>query len=72
VAGAFSLDDTLFFVSTAGDNLVHYVDVKTLTDTRQINPGLTCSVGNPDAATTCPPGQSIPATFVAVKARATT
>jgi len=72
VAGAFSLDDTIFFVSTAGDNLVHYVDVNSLKDTRQVNPGLTCSVGNPDAATTCPAGQPIPATFIAVKARTTT
>jgi len=72
VAGAFSLDDTLFFVSTSGDNLVHYINVQTLTDTRQINPGLSCSVGNPNAATTCPVGQGVPATFIAVKARATT
>jgi hypothetical protein len=74
VVGAFSLDDTLFFVSTAGDNLVHYINVTGATpvDTQQINPGLTCSQGNPDAATTCPVGQSIPATFIAVKPRSTT
>jgi hypothetical protein len=61
VAGAFSLDNTLFFVSTAGDNLVHYIDVKSLTDTKQIKPGLVDKNNNP-----------VPAEFVAVKPRATT
>jgi hypothetical protein len=61
VAGAFSLDDTLFFVSTSGDNLVHYIDVKSLTDTKQIKPGLVDKNNNP-----------VPALFVAVKPRATT
>ena len=61
IVGAFSLDDTLFFVSTSGDNLVHYVDVKSLTDTKQINPGLVDGSGN-----------VVPATFIAVKPRATT
>ena len=40
VAGAFSPDDTLFFVSTAGDNLIHYINTQTLTDTQQISPNL--------------------------------
>ncbi len=61
VAGAFSLDNTLFFVSTSGDNLVHYIDVKTLTDTKQINPGLLDKNNNP-----------VPAQFIAVKPRTTT
>lgn len=61
VAGAFSLDDTMFFVSTAGDDLVHYIDVKSLTDTKQIKPGLVDGNGNP-----------VPATFIAVKPRSTT
>ena len=61
IAGAFSLDDTLFFVSTSGDNLVHYINVKSLTDTQQIKPGLV------DAN-----GASVPATFIAVKPRSTT
>ncbi len=61
LAGAFSLDDTTFFVSTAGDNLVHYIDVTTLTDTKQIKPGLTDTNGNP-----------VPATAIAVKPRSTT
>ncbi len=61
VAGAFSLDDTIFFVSTAGDNLVHYINVKTLTDTQQIKPGLVDKNNNP-----------VPAQFIAVKPRPTT
>ena len=61
VAGAFSLDDTIFFVSTSGDNLVHYIDVKSLTDTKQINPGLIDATGKPTYAT-----------FIAVKPRTTT
>jgi hypothetical protein len=61
IAGAFSLDDTLFFVSTSGDNLVHYINVKTLTDTKQISPGLLD-----------PSGNTVPASFIAVKPRATT
>jgi len=74
LAGAFSLDDTIFFVSTAGDNLVHYIDVPTLTDSRQINPGLTCSTNNPTLSTAspCQPGTPVPATFIAVKPRTTT
>jgi len=43
LAGAFSPDDTLFFVSTAGDNLIHYISIPTSvttatppTDTQQI------------------------------------
>jgi len=61
LAGAFSLDDTLFFVSTSGDDLVHYINVNTLTDTQQINPGLVDGNGNP-----------VPASFIAVKPRSTT
>jgi hypothetical protein len=61
VAGVFSLDDTIFFVSTSGDNLVHYINVKTLTDTQQINPGLVDGNGN-----------TVPATFISAKPRSTT
>ena len=61
VAGAFSLDDTLFFVSTAGDNAVHYVAVPSLTDTKSIQPGLVDGNGN-----------AVPAQFIAVKPRSTT
>ena len=63
VAGAFSLDDTLFFVSTSGDNLVHYIKLTTtpFSDSQQINPGLVDVNGNP-----------VPATVITVKPRSTT
>lgn len=81
VAGAFTPDDTLFFVSTAGDNLIHYISVpKILTDpahadTLQIAPNLpACTrettnvdcVGVPAGATV------VPATVITVKPRSTT
>ena len=50
LTGAFTPDNTLFFVSTAGDNMIHYIcvpnptDIKQictkLTDTQQISPNL--------------------------------
>jgi hypothetical protein len=61
IAGIFSPDDTIFFVSTSGDNLIHYVDPVALKDTLTINPGLT------DAN-----GQAVPAQMLAVKPRPTT
>jgi trimeric autotransporter adhesin len=61
VAGIFSPDDTLFFVSTSGDNLIHYISPSTLTDTLTINPGLTNAAGQP-----------VPAQMLAVKPRPTT
>jgi hypothetical protein len=67
VAGAFSPDNTLFFVSTAGDNLVHYINVEnvingtTPQDQQTINPGLQD-----------PNGVPVPATVIVVKPRSTT
>jgi trimeric autotransporter adhesin len=80
VAGAFSPDDTLFFVSTAGDNLVHYIDTQKLitdpahADTQQINPNLPACVpgSDPGCLLTTPISGSVPATAIAVKPRATT
>lgn len=74
VAGAFSPDDTLFLVSTAGDNLIHYIDVSTLKDTQQINVNLpACLPGSdPDCTITTPINGSVPATAIAVKPRSTT
>jgi hypothetical protein len=74
VAGAFSLDDKLFFVSTAGDNLIHFVNTTTLQDTQQINPNLpACTPGSdPDCLITTPTTNSVPATVIAVKPRSTT
>jgi hypothetical protein len=74
IAGAFSLDDKLFFVSTAGDNLIHFVNTTTFQDTQQINPNLpACAPGSdPDCLITVPTTKSVPATAIAVKPRSTT
>jgi trimeric autotransporter adhesin len=61
IAGIFSPDGSIFFVSTSGDDLVHLVDTSSFTDTTTINPKLT----NPS-------GAAVPAQFLAVKSRATT
>jgi hypothetical protein len=61
LAGIFSPDNTTFFVGTAGDNLVHFIDVPSLTETKTINPGLTDPTGLP-----------VPVQFLAVKPRPTT
>jgi len=83
VAGAFSPDNTLFFVSTAGDNKIHYIDIPTSakavpTDTQQISPKLPACV--PQSATDpyctnpldTPKGSLTPATVIAVKPRSKT
>lgn len=74
VAGAFSPDNTLFFISTAGDNKVHYIDTGTLTDTQQISPNLpACAPGSdPNCKNTSPTTTIVPATAIAVKPRTTT
>lgn len=61
IAGIFSPNETIFFVSTSGDNLVHFVNPSTLTDTQTINPGLVDANGNPT-----------PVQMMAVKPRSTT
>jgi hypothetical protein len=61
LAGAFSPDNTVFFVGTAGDNLVHFIDVPSLTETKTINPGLVDPSGTP-----------VPVQFLATKPRPTT
>ena len=77
IAGAFSPDNTLFFVSTAGDNMIHYINTTTLTDTQQISPNLpacspVASGGNNLGCTYTGTGTVVPATAIAVKPRATT
>jgi len=74
LAGAFSPDNTLFFVSTAGDNLIHYIDTTTLKDTQQININLPACAPNsdPGCLITTPVSGSVPATAIAVKPRSTT
>jgi trimeric autotransporter adhesin len=61
VAGIFSPNATIFFVSTSGDNLVHFIDPSTLTDTQTINPGLVDPSGNP-----------VPVQMMAVRPRSST
>lgn len=64
VAGAFSPDGSIFFVSTDGDNLIHEV---TTTGGTPVDSGTTL---NPQL--TNANGQAVPAQFLAVKSRSTT
>jgi hypothetical protein len=73
LTGAFSPDDNLFFVSTAGDNMIHYISVQTLTDTQQISPNLPgCTPGTDSGCTLPSATTNVPATAIAVKPRSTT
>jgi hypothetical protein len=77
VTGAFTPDDQLFFVATAGDNLIHYISVPTLTDTQQLAPNLpSCipvSEGGTDLGCTYTGSSSIvPTTVIVIKPRPTT
>jgi hypothetical protein len=78
VAGVFSPDGTLFFVSTSGDNLIHYISVPTLTDTQQIAPNLPACTPladggvDPGCTLTAPTTNPIPATVITVTTRSTT
>ena len=74
VAGAFSNDGSLFFVSTSGDNQIHYINTTTLQDTLQIAPNLpACTPGSdPNCTLTAPQTGPVPATAIAVKPRPTT
>jgi hypothetical protein len=84
IAGAFTPDDALFFVSTAGDNLVHYISVPLATsnpakaDTQQIAPNLPACTPiaqgglDPGCALTTPTTNPVPATVIVVKPRSTT
>jgi hypothetical protein len=84
VAGAFAPDDSLFFVSTAGDNMVHYISIPSAVnstnlpkDTQQISPNLPActpvSSGGSDAGCNYTgSGAVVPATVITVKPRSTT
>ncbi len=77
VGGVFSPDTNTFYVSTNKDNLVHLINtanLNALTDTSQINPGLTCATtttapANPFLA--CTQGAPVPALFLAARPRPT-
>ncbi|WP_419805578.1 hypothetical protein [Terriglobus sp.] len=51
VTGALSSDNRFFFAGTSGDNLIHFITVSSLTDTRQINPNLPLAA-NPNLTAT--------------------
>ena len=73
ISGAFSPDDSTFFVGTSGDNLLHLIDVPSLTDTQTINPRLPACTQIPAAGTpTCDPTATVPVQFIAVQPRTTT
>jgi hypothetical protein len=82
--GAFTPDDTLFFVGTGGDNLVHTISIpQNVTaatppaDTQQIAPNLPACVpvsagGTDIGCTYSGTGSVVPVTAIAVKPRSTT
>lgn len=74
LAGAFSLDNQYFFVSTAGDDEIHFINTSTFQDTQQLTPNLpACTPGSdPDCLITTPTTSAVPATVVVAKPRATT
>ena len=51
VAGTLSSDNRFFFAGTSGDNLIHFITVASLTDTRQVNPNLPLA-SNPNLTAT--------------------
>ncbi len=85
LVGVFSPDDTTFFVSTAGDNEIHYISIPTTIgsasppkDAQQVSPNLPACLpvadGGVDAGCVNPnPSATIvPATAIAVKPRSVT
>ncbi len=86
LVGAFSPDNSTFFVSTAGDNEIHFIGIPTNvsttapTDKQQISPNLPActpvSAGGSDAGCLYPtaPGANtvVPATAIAVRPRSVT
>lgn len=77
IAGAFSPDNSIFFVSTSGDNKVHYIDTTTLTDTQQVTPGLPACTplaagGSDQGCKYTGTDTVVPVTVITVKPRATT
>jgi trimeric autotransporter adhesin len=85
--GAFSPDNSIFFVSTQGDNEIHFISIPTNlspsappTDSQQYSPNLPActpvSAGGSDAGCVYPtapaPNAVVPATAVTVKPRSVT
>ena len=87
LAGVFSPDNSIFFVSTAGDNQVHFISIPPSvsiatppTDSQQYSPGLPActplSAGGNDAGCLYPTAPAanttVPATVITVKPRSVT
>jgi hypothetical protein len=74
LAGAFTPDNSLFFVST-DDNKIHFISVQTLTDTQQYSPDLPACNPAIDSGCTLPSTNTntvVPATKITVVPRNTT
>jgi hypothetical protein len=82
VAGAFTPDDSIFFVSTAGDNKIHYITIPTTVTTATpptenvtgwpISPNLPACASSDIGCTYSGSEEIVPTTAIAVKPRATT
>ncbi len=81
IVGAFTPDNTVFLVATAGDNKVHYIGIPTSLsatsvpkDTMQVSPNLPgCDPATDGGCTfTGTPGTIVPVTAIAVKPRPVT
>jgi hypothetical protein len=84
LTGAFTADNSIFFVSTAGDNQIHYISIPANpsaatppTDTQQISPNLPACTpvsagGNDVGCIFSGTGTIVPATAIAVIPRSTT
>jgi trimeric autotransporter adhesin len=77
IAGAFAPDDSYFFVSTAGDNMIHYIKIPTSTssaptDSKQISPNLPACSETDEGCTHTGTGSIVPASVITVRPRTTT
>jgi hypothetical protein len=84
LAGTFTADDSIFFVSTAGDNQIHYISIPANpsaatppTDTQQISPNLPACTpvsagGNDVGCAFSGTGTIVPATVIVAVPRSTT
>jgi len=77
ITGTFAPDDSYFFVSTAGDNMIHYIKMPTSTtsaptDFKQISPNLPACSLSVTGCTYTGTGDVVPATVITVRPRTTT
>ena len=77
IAGIFSPDNTIFFVSTAGDNKIHFITIPNAVstsnppiDSNQVSPNLpACNPSTDAGCTYTGNGAVVPATVIVVKPR---